>query len=844
MVHDLVTLQNAQVIDAVYLTQRSEYGTGTQRPWFGSSWLGLYFATSLIMAALMSPCPRSEAAGAGESMNRRYDQNCFLEAHDAYANPAWDYAKWADCNQDEDLPNLLDDGVRSLDLRPWLVKQVQYGCNPQCFYYNSDGTSGVTLAGLQNDFDFSSIAGEAVVAHHINIWGYTLLVAAGVGSTCDNPNYFEDFGVAVSTVALWMAGHPNEVVTLDIESSVPEFGAYDTELALTNWFSGGGLPGYFLMGTNNVNVGMLPAGEITDGLRPNPDGWWVPMDGLPTLQQLVSANRRAVILPDGVDFGPGGFQTSTSFYDLGVDTCYGGTCLPTDCSGDHSAHWVEADQDHSAINMRDYTLPVFMMQHVGDTPEPAHDDPGCVQSLSTLEAKLADITNSYQRLPTLARMDYAEESDPKSFVSSVNALWGSQPTVTATCSVVPPPGSNYWNNQDVTIGNIWGTVSDGSAMTEVMINTFEGPPITWVGHAIGTSAASVTVSKEGKTVVSFEAIGGPLNGVSDRKKVEVWLDKTPPTIRGAKLDPPANGFGWNNTNTEVSVVASDSLSGIDLNHSELTFNLSQQGSNMVVTGRAVDLAGNVSTLTVSNINIDWTPPVITAAPDRPPNSNGWYNAAVTFQFTVTDDLSGVRSSPSEAHVLADGLNQTVMGEAADYAGNRATVTVSGINLDATPPRVTIAVPTNTAALHTYYGALTLGGSASDNLSGVVSVWWTNSLGGAGQARGTNAWTADNVRLRPGSNVITVIATDAAGNSSSAMLTAVYTPPPVLQAENSGNAVVISWPAVDSDLSLQTSPALGSNSAWTLLNGAVVVGTNLVVTNTATGHGGFFRLIGK
>ncbi|MGA2244719.1 MAG: hypothetical protein ABSH48_06965 [Verrucomicrobiota bacterium] len=26
------------------------------------------------------------------------------------------------------------------------------------------------------------------------------------------------------------------------------------------------------------------------------------------------------------------------------------------------------------------------------------------------------------------------------------------------------------------------------------------------------------------------------------------------------------------------------------------------------------------------------------------------------------------------------------------------------------------------------GALTLGGSASDNLSGVVSVWWTNTLG--------------------------------------------------------------------------------------------------------------------
>ena len=51
-----------------------------------------------------------------------------------------------------------------------------------------------------------------------------------------------------------------------------------------------------------------------------------------------------------------------------------------------------------------------------------------------------------------------------------------------------------------------------------------------MGHAIGTSPASVTVSKEGKTVVSFEAIGGPLNGVSDRKKVEAG-DVPPQAVR-------------------------------------------------------------------------------------------------------------------------------------------------------------------------------------------------------------------------------------------------------------------------------------------------------------------------
>jgi uncharacterized protein (DUF2141 family) len=62
----------------------------------------------------------------------------------------------------------------------------------------------------------------------------------------------------------------------------------------------------------------------------------------------------------------------------------------------------------------------------------------------------------------------------------------------------------------------------------------------------------------------------------------------------------------------------------------------------------------------------------------------------------------------------------------------------------------------------------LEGTASDNI-GVTRVTWVNSLGGNGTASGTTAWTASEIALQPGTNVLTVTAQDAAGNTATATL---------------------------------------------------------------------------
>jgi Matrixin/Glucodextranase, domain B len=89
--------------------------------------------------------------------------------------------------------------------------------------------------------------------------------------------------------------------------------------------------------------------------------------------------------------------------------------------------------------------------------------------------------------------------------------------------------------------------------------------------------------------------------------------------------------------------------------------------------------------------------------------------------------------------------------------------------DTTPPSLQIKSPGFTIT-STSASSIAISGTASDNVA-VTAVKWTNSTGDAGIAAGTASWSA-NIPLLVGTNVITVRAYDAAGNSSWRALTAV------------------------------------------------------------------------
>ena len=121
----------------------------------------------------------------------------------------------------------------------------------------------------------------------------------------------------------------------------------------------------------------------------------------------------------------------------------------------------------------------------------------------------------------------------------------------------------------------------------------------------------------------------------------------------------------------------------------------------------------------SAVQADTTPPTISGAADRPSNADGWYNAPVTITFTATDNASGVASVTAPVTLAGEGRNQSAMGTATDNAGNTASTTVSGINIDLTKPATAGSTDRGTGANGDSVVTLTAG----DNLSGVKSTFF-------------------------------------------------------------------------------------------------------------------------
>jgi Putative Ig domain/Glucodextranase, domain B len=92
--------------------------------------------------------------------------------------------------------------------------------------------------------------------------------------------------------------------------------------------------------------------------------------------------------------------------------------------------------------------------------------------------------------------------------------------------------------------------------------------------------------------------------------------------------------------------------------------------------------------------------------------------------------------------------------------------------DSTSPTIRITSPTSLQSYTTTSSTISLSGTLSDNV-GVVSVTWKNDRGGQGIARlETSSWSAPAMDLKNGPNLLTVTASDAAGNSTSATLTVI------------------------------------------------------------------------
>lgn len=164
-------------------------------------------------------------------------------------------------------------------------------------------------------------------------------------------------------------------------------------------------------------------------------------------------------------------------------------------------------------------------------------------------------------------------------------------------------------------------------------------------------------------------------------------------------------------------------------------------------------AGGTSTESVT-ISIDAGAPTIYGSRSPGPNEHGWNNTDVTVTFTCDDDMSGINYCEGDHIFIYDGAGQSVRGRAVDWAWNYEWFSVGDINIDKTPPTVSLVGGPADGGSY-YFGSVPTAPtcSASDALSGLVG-----SCSVSGYDTGV------------GSHIVTASATDKAGNSASAWAT--------------------------------------------------------------------------
>jgi hypothetical protein len=289
------------------------------------------------------------------------------------------------------------------------------------------------------------------------------------------------------------------------------------------------------------------------------------------------------------------------------------------------------------------------------------------------------------------------------------------PEISATRT---PANGNGWNNGPVTVDF---TCTDGLS-------------------GVKTLTEDVTVDSE----VADHSVTGSCTdkaGNTSSTTVEhINVDLTAPEVTGIRT-PEANSNGWNNGDVTVTFSCTD-VGGSGVGDVSGPTTLSGEGAGQQVTGSCIDAAGNGSSDTVKDVNIDLTAPTIEGVASPAPNQAGWNNTPVSVSYICDDGLSGIESCGPDETLSADGIDRSSTGSAVDEAGNSASATVGGIDIDQVAPSVGFS---GVAAGATYIlGSVPAAGCVTeDELSGVkVEATLALSGGPVGQITATCSGAED------------------------------------------------------------------------------------------------------
>ncbi|HJR95387.1 MAG TPA: fibronectin type III domain-containing protein [Gaiellaceae bacterium] len=165
--------------------------------------------------------------------------------------------------------------------------------------------------------------------------------------------------------------------------------------------------------------------------------------------------------------------------------------------------------------------------------------------------------------------------------------------------------------------------------------------------------------------------------------VNVRKDGSPPGVRVAVQRGPDND-GWYNHPVGFEFSGDEGLSGIASCSPGVTYSGPDSGS-ATVSGSCTDGAGNVGSGSVK-FPYDATGPAVEGKADRGPDANGWYNRAVTVNFSGTDAVAGVHICTAPVTYSGpDAQKTSLTGKCQDKAANWSEPKAVELSYDATPP---------------------------------------------------------------------------------------------------------------------------------------------------------------
>jgi hypothetical protein len=346
------------------------------------------------------------------------------------------------------------------------------------------------------------------------------------------------------------------------------------------------------------------------------------------------------------------------------------------------------------------------------------------------------------------------------------------PTTTVTCNQVSCGG---WFAPGVVV--VLSAVDNnnvGGAGIHAIYYTTDGSPVS-TSSTVYTGPFTLSAS----ATVNYLTVDNEGNSASGSQLVQVDGAAPATTITVTPSTPPDGSNGWYTATPTIGITATDSggsglaetcANVVGASNAPLAFPFGtcssdptnllptvSEGTNFIYAA-SQDNAGNVESTESKEVDVDTQHPTISGSASPVPNSNGWNNTNVAVSFTCLDPTpgSGVPTANCGPNVTlsSEGAGQSVTGWATDVAGNVSVnpATVSGINIDKTPPNISISSPAD-GATYTIGQSVTASYGCPDSLSGTA-------LCAGSLANGSPINTSTQ-----GDYSFTVNATDKAGNQS-------------------------------------------------------------------------------